>query len=161
MALRLRNPLRDLSTEQKIVIGATAAVGVGIATLATVAWASKSDPRPLKKVLEVAPGCTSYAVVSEQRLRDDLRDDLRRAAKEGQIDPFRVAAAYIRHAAPECRAYPGPADTPVQAQLFGSVFLLLLEVMQQEHYLSAQDYPMWVGMMSTWVTAQGASLDDL
>lgn len=159
--LRLQNPVRNISREGKIAAGILGGTVVLIGTVATIAWASSGDPEPMKKALDVGPGCTTYAIASEQQLRDELRASLREAAKKGPIDPLQVAAKYIRHVAPRCPTYPAHTETPAQVKLFADVYLQLLDVMVTEDYMSGNDYPVWVTMMTTWAAGQGVSAEDL
>lgn len=157
---RRRNQ-NGLTREHKIVMGVGAAVVVGVAAIATVAWASESDPAPLKKAIEVSDGCTAYAIISNQQLRDELRARLRKAAKEGPIDPLQVTSRYIRSVAGGCPTYPARTEAPIQAKLFVEVYLELLDVMMQENLLSSTDFPQWYGMMTIWAAAQGVPAEDL
>ena len=161
MARRRRNQGNGLAREHKIMIGVGAGIVVLIATVATVAWASSGDPAPMKKAIEVSDGCTTFAIVSDQQLRDDLRDRLRKAAKEGAIDPLQVASRYVRAAVPGCPTYPARTETPSQAKLFAAVYLVLLDLMTQENLLSSTDFPTWYGMMTIWAAAQGVPAEDL
>ncbi len=158
---RRRNQANGLAREHKIMLGVGAGVVVLIATVATIAWASSGDPSPLKKAIEVSDGCTTFAIVSDHQLRDDLRERLRKAAKKGAIDPLQVTSRYLKHVAPSCPTYPARTETPSQAQFFAQVYLQLLDVMQQENLLSPSDFPQWYGMMSIWATAQGVPSEDL
>jgi hypothetical protein len=155
------NPLRDLTHQQRIVIGIGLGAGLAVATLATIAWASKSDPEPPKRAIEVADNCTRYTISSEQHLRDELRARVRSAAKKGAIDPLEVTSRYIRSITPRCKTYPARTDTPVEAKLFIDVYLQLLEVMQQDDLLSSTDYATWYSMATIWAAAQGVPAEDL
>ena len=161
MARRRRNQANGLTREHKIVLGVGAGTILLIATVATVAWASKADPAPLKKAIEVSDGCTTFAIISDQQLHDELRERLRKAAKEGAIDPLHVTSRYLRSVAPSCPTYPSRTETPSQALFFAQVYLQLLDVMQQENLLSPTDFPQWYGMMTIWAAAQGVPSEDL
>ncbi len=161
MLMRMTNPIYPLSRKAKIALGVGGAAVVLTATIATVAWASKDDPPPPKKALEVGPGCTTYAILSQQQLRDELRLRLRAAARQGPIDPLTVAARYIRSEAPRCPTYPGHTETPGQVKLFAEIFNELLDIMIADDYMSGQDVTVWHGMMVTWAAGQGVPAEDL
>lgn len=158
---RLKNPIRDLTREQKIVIGVGVGTVLALGTLATVAWASKSDPPMPKRPIDIGPGCASYAIASQQQLHDDLRVRLREAAKLGPIDPLQLTARYIKSQAPGCQTYPANTDNPGQVKLFAEIYLQLLDVMQQDNYLAPADFPTWYQMMTTWAAGQDVAIEDL
>lgn len=153
--MRLHNPIRELTREQKIALGIAGGAVVGIATLAALIWASKSEDQPKRRPLEVDEDCTSYTI-NRTDLREALREQVRAAAKKGAIDPLQVAAKYIRSVAPRCPTYPEKTETPGQAQLFAEICTELLGVMQDANYLSASDHDTWLAMMTAWTTAQEA-----
>lgn len=160
MLVRIRNPM-NLNREQKIALGIGAGVLLAGVTVATVAWASDNDPPPPKKALTATEGCTSYAITSQQQLRDDLRSRLRVAATSGPVDPLSVTAQYIRSQVPRCPTYPARTETPSQVRLFADVYVKLLEVMQEEQFLPPDDFTAWYSMMATWAANQGVSPQDL
>ncbi len=158
---RIKNPLRYLTREQKLMFGIMGGVVLLGATLATVAWASKSAPVQPRKAIEVGDACTQFAVISDQQFGDDLRARLRSAAERGPIDPFQVASVYVRYVAPACPTYPSNTTTPGQVKLFAMVYMRLLQIMQQEDFLSSTDFPMWYGMLTTWALGQGVPVEEL
>ena len=157
----MSNPILPLSSNAKIALGVAAGTVVFTATLATVLWAAKSDPAPPKKALEIGPGCMTYAILSQQQLRDDLRIRVRAAAREGPIDPLTVTARYIRSQAPRCLTYPGNTETPSQVHLFAEIYTQLLSIMFDDDFMSGQDVAVWQGMMITWAAGQGVPAEDL
>lgn len=161
MLVRVQNPLSDLNREQKIALGIGAGVLLAGVTVATVAWAWDKDPPPPKQALTAGDGCTKYAITSEQQLRDDLRTKLRSAAARGPVDPLSLAAQYIRSQVPSCPTYPARTNTPAQVRLFADVYVQLLEVMQEEQFLTPSDFTAWYSMMATWAANQGVSPEDL
>ena len=157
----MTNPIYPLSRNAKIALGVAGGAAVLAATITTVAWASKSDPPPPKRALEIGPGCTTYAILSQQQLHDELRIRIRAAAREGPIDPLTLAARYIRSEAPQCPTYPGQTETPGQVKLFVEIYSELLDVMVADDFMSGQDFTIWYGMMVTWAAGQGVSAEDL
>lgn len=161
MTLRLRNPIGPLTREQKLALGIGAGALLAIGTLSAIAWASSGDPAPVKRALEVGDACSTFAVTSDQKLRDDLRARLRSAAKRGPIDPLQITAQYLSGYAPQCPTYPANVQNPGQVKLFAAVYTTLLDVMQQENFLSSGDFPTWYNMMTTWAAGQGVPAEEL
>lgn len=161
MLMRPKNPLVGLSRQQKIAFGVIGGFVLAAGTLTTLAWAAKSDPDRPKPTIEVGPGCATFAITSQQQLGDELRLAVRAAAKKGSVDPFRVTSLYLKRAVPRCRTYPARTETTGEAKLFATIFIELLNVMQQEGFLSEADTPVWYAMMTTWAVGQGVPEEEL
>jgi len=156
---RIRNPLRNLSRAEKIALGVGGSV-IAIATIATIAWAATDDDL-LSRPIVVAPGCASFDLVDQPRLRDELRQRIRSASASGPVDPFAIAARYVRSLAPSCATYPARTNLPGEAKLFAVVFSELITVMQQDSMLTEDDVATWYAMMQRWAQGQGVSIEEL
>jgi hypothetical protein len=143
---------RDLSKRQKWIIGGVAAGTVAAVAITIAAW-----PKAIlrRRAIEVGPGCTTYTVVDEQQLRDDMRRIARAYSIAGPLDPLTISAKIVRGYAPFCPTYPADTQNPVQVQLYAEVFNTLLGQMQSEGIIDPNDFATWHAMMTTWAAGQG------
>lgn len=158
MLVRMKNPVRNLTRDQKIGIGIGAGAVLAITTIALVA--SASDKRAPRKAITVDAGCSSFTIHSVQEIEDGLRDMLRSESKRGPVDPLDLTRRYLSKVSGNCPTYPGPTQLPM-VRLFAAVYMTLLGIMKQGGIITAEDYVVWHGMFITWAAGQGVSQEDL
>jgi len=135
-------------------------IAAGVVALGAIAGAViLTAPEPPKKKkgngLKVLPQCAGYEIVDLVRLREALRKQLRKSAKDAAPDPFQVTSAFLRAKPHNCTVYPSQTRNPGEAEVYVEVFKLVTELMEQERYTSPAQRQVFDRMAEQWAAAQG------
>lgn len=153
--------MAKMSKQEKLILGTGA---VALAVIAGIGFAlSKPKKKPKKKKdygIKVDPQCNSFTVTSEGKVRDAIRAEVRKQSENSGVDPFQVARAYLKKAAPHCTTYPNDTRNPGEATLFVLTMNNVLDIMREEKLLSPKQEGTFKVMVQNWAIAQGVSPAD-
>lgn len=152
-----------LTKEEKFMLITGTVVAVSIATagiMMSKPAKAATNGKPKGYGIEVGPQCNTFAVTDGNVLRDRIRAIIRVQGKKGAVDPFAVATAYLKKAAPHCQVYPSPPRNPGEAGLYVEAFNETLDVMQSEKLLSVTEAFSFKQMVKVWGLGHGLNQED-
>lgn len=134
---------------------------VSIVGIALIARSWKSEPAPVDIGLRIASNCSSYEITNQTLMEKNIAADVKRQAARGPVDPFEVAAAYVRRASSSCSVYPSPPRSGVEVDVFSFVFGLVIDAMAKQNLLTDISKATFQGMLETWnLQVSSSSQDD-
>lgn len=135
-------------------------IGAGVVAVGAIAGAvlltAPSPPKKKKDLgLKVLPQCAGYEITDLVKLREALRKQVRKVAKDQAPDPFQVTSAFLRAKPHSCTVYPSQTRNPGEAEVYVAVFKIVTELLEQERYTSPAQRAVFDRMVDEWAAAQG------
>lgn len=136
-------------------------VAGGVAGVSLIAWGIHwlTKPTPVRDISE---GCNDFAFANKEEVDEAILPLIKSARSgTGLVDPFYVTTLFLKKYAPECRSYPEEARNVGEALLYVQAFTKVVENMNGQRMISADQMSYFFEMVSVWGKSQGLAESQL